>query len=114
VNEGKDYITFEDFAKVEMRVGVIVVAEKVENSEKLLKLQVDFGNEGKRQVLSGIAKWYSPEEMIDKRAIFVLNMQPRNIMGMTSEAMIVAAEDKEENAVLLSVPDYLSGGEIIR
>lgn len=110
----KNYITFEDFMKIEMRVGVVLEAEEIEESEKLLKLKVDFGDLGSRQVLSGIKKWYSADDMIGKRAIFVLNIKPRSIMGMESQAMIVAAEDREGNAKLLSVDSSLLGGELIR
>ena len=83
-------ITIEDFAKVEMRAGKIVSAEPVEGSEKLLKLSVDFGEENKRQVISGIAKFIKPEDLVGVMCTFVTNLEPREIMGLRSEAMIMA------------------------
>lgn len=85
-------ISIDDFAKVEMKVGKILSAEKVEQSPKLLKLSVDFGEASPRQVLSGIAKSYSPEEMINNSFVFVTNLLPRPILGMESQAMILAAD----------------------
>ncbi len=85
-------ISIDDFTKVEMRVGKILSAEKVEQSPKLLKLSVDFGESAPRQVLSGIAKSYSPEEMINNSFVFVTNLLPRPILGMESQAMILAAD----------------------
>lgn len=85
-------ISIDDFAKVEMKVGKILAAEKVEASPKLLKLSVDLGESIPRQVLSGIAKSYSPEEMIGNLFVFVTNLLPRPILGMESQAMILAAD----------------------
>lgn len=84
-------ITYDDFKKVEMKVGQIVTAEPVEKSEKLLRLTVDFGEENPRQVISGIAKSYKPEDIIGKQFVFVVNLEPRSIMGLESQAMILAA-----------------------
>lgn len=83
-------INIDDFKKVEIRAGKILSAEKVEGSEKLLKLSVDFGEEAPRQILSGIAKHISPEILIGKTVGFVANLEPREIMGLRSEAMIMA------------------------
>ena len=89
-------INFDDFAKVELKVGKILSAEPIEGSEKLLKLQVDFAEENEiglpagRQVLSGIAKWYSPKDLIGKSFIFATNLEPRKMMGLESHAMILA------------------------
>ncbi len=83
-------ITIDDFKKVEIRAGKIISAEPVEGSEKLLKLLVDFNEENKRQVLSGIAKYISPEELVGTTCTFVTNLEPREIIGLKSEAMIMA------------------------
>lgn len=101
-------ISFDDFKKVEIRIGKVVSAEPVEGSEKLLKLQVDFGmNEAGeaqvRQILSGIAKQYSPETLVGTLHPFAFNLAPRAIMGMESQGMILAA-DGQDGPVLL-VPD---------
>lgn len=103
------HITIDDFIKVEMKVGKILSAEKVEGSPKLLKLSVDFGEENPRQVLSGIAKSFEPEQLIDKKFTFVTNLAPRQIMGMESQAMILAAHDTEGLALFSPTKDIATG-----
>lgn len=93
-------INIDDFAKVEMTVGKILEAEPMEGSEKLLKLKVDFGEESPRQVLSGIAKWYSPDDLVNKTFVFVTNLETRKMMGMESQAMILAANDGEKGVLI--------------
>ena len=83
-------ITIEDFAKVEMKVGEVKAAEKVAGADKLLKIQVDIGDEV-RQVVAGIAEVYKPEELIGRKVIVVTNLQPRKLRGAESNGMIVAA-----------------------
>ena len=93
----KPYIEFEDFEKLELKVGKIVEAEKVENADKLLKFLVDFGTE-KRTIVSGVAKHYTPEQMLGKQIVAVLNLKPRKIKGIESQGMILysyANDDKE-------------------
>lgn len=87
-------ITFDDFKKVELRVGEIISAVPVEGSEKLLLLSVDFGEEKPRTVVSGIAK-YVDETFVGSKKIFVTNLEPRPIMGIESQAMILAGKDDE-------------------
>ena len=89
-------ITFDDFLKVELRVGEIIACEAVPKSSKLLKETVKFGDEV-RTIVSGIAKHYTPEEMVGKKVVFVTNLAPRKICGIMSEGMILGAED--ENGV---------------
>lgn len=84
-------ISIDDFAKVELKVGTVLEAEEVEGSEKLIKQIIDFGDE-KRQVLSGIKKWYKPENLVGKQFVFVTNLEPRTMMGMESQAMILATD----------------------
>lgn len=91
--ELQNCITIDDFAKVELRVGQIISCEMVEKSDKLLKLQVDFGDFGKRQIFSGMRKYFSPEDLINKQAVFVVNFKPRMIMGMESQGMLLTADD---------------------
>ncbi|MEI6058863.1 MAG: Holliday junction resolvase RuvX, partial [archaeon] len=94
------FITIDDFIKVEIKIGQIVSAEKVEGSDKLLKLAVDFGEENQRQVLSGIAKYVELQEIIGKKFPFVTNLAPRKMMGMESQAMILAGSFGEDLALL--------------
>lgn len=95
-------INYEDFSKVDIRIGKIISAERIENSEKLLKLQVSFGQE-QRQILSGIAKFYEPESLIGREFAFVFNLEPREMMGLESQGMILAASSESGPAIL--VPD---------
>lgn len=84
-------ISIDDFKKVEIHVGEILSAEPIEGSEKLLKLKVSFGELGERQVLSGIAKFFAdPHTLVGKRVPFVTNLAPRSMMGLESQAMILA------------------------
>lgn len=106
------HIEYDDFKKVEIRVGEIVSAEPVEGSEKLLRLIVRFGEE-ERQILSGIAKYLSPESLVGRKVPFVTNLKPRSMMGLESNGMILAASDAEGNFSLLSVdPSVASGTHI--
>lgn len=91
--ESGNRITLEDFARVEMKVGKILAAERVPKSEKLVKLQVDIGNET-RQVVAGIGKEYPPEALAGRLVVVVTNLQPTKLMGVESDGMIVAASEK--------------------
>ncbi len=97
------YISIDDFAKVEIRVGTILSAEVVEKSDKLFKLSVDFGEAAPRQVLSGIRKFVTVEELVGKQFPFVTNLAPRPMMGMESAAMILAASEKNEEGEKLAL-----------
>jgi methionyl-tRNA synthetase len=109
-----DQITWDDFAKVDFRVGKIVEAINVEGSEKLIKMMVDFGDLGKKMVFSGIRHWYSPEELLNKKAVFVVNMVPKKIMGEESEAMIFSAEsdDEKEMSILVLEKEMANGARV--
>jgi methionyl-tRNA synthetase len=83
-------INIEDFAKVDFRVGTILTCDFVEGSQKLYRLSVDFGEGiGKRQILTGLAQYYTSEELTGFQTIFIVNLEPRSMMGMTSEGMLV-------------------------
>ena len=93
-------ITIDDFAKVQLKVGEIIACEKVPKSSKLLHETVKFGNEI-RSVVSGIAKHYTPEEMVGKKVVFVTNLAPRTVCGVLSDGMILAAEDEDGKLALV-------------
>lgn len=95
-------IGFEEFQKMDLRVGKIVTAERVEKTDKLLKLKVDLGTE-KRQLVAGIASFYQPEDLVGKEIIVIANLQPKTLMGIESQGMLLAA-DVEGRPVLLK-PD---------
>jgi len=85
---------FDDFLKIMINVGQIQSCEPMEGSSKLYRLSVDFGELGKRQILSGIAKFYACEELVGRKGIFVTNLTPRKMMGTVSEGMILGASDE--------------------
>lgn len=91
----KPIITYEDFAKLDLRVGTIINCEEKEGSDKLLRLTVDFGEEGTRTIFSGIKKWYSPEDLKDKQFVFVFNLAPRKMMDEESQGMLLAADGEK-------------------
>lgn len=98
----KETIVIDDLAKIDLRIGTIRTAERIEGSEKLLKLILDFG-EVQRQILAGIGKRYSPEELVGKQILVVLNLAPRMMMGLESQGMILASDD--EDGPVLIVPN---------
>lgn len=89
-----DVISIDDFAKVKLRTGVVLEAERIAKSEKLLKLQVDLGTE-KRQILAGIAKHYAPEDLVGKTIVVVANLKPAKLMGHESQGMVLAASNAD-------------------
>lgn len=108
----KDIVTIDDFAKLDIRVGKIVACAEKEGSDKLLRLTVDFGEEGIRNILSGIKEWYKPEDLEGKLFIFILNLQPRRMMGEDSEGMILAAEGASQPYPLIPSGDVPPGAAI--
>lgn len=108
----KDEIGIEDFAKVELRVAQVLSAEPVPKADKLLKLQLDLGYEH-RQVVSGIAKFYKPEELVGKKVICVTNLKPVKLRGELSQGMILAAS-KDDQLTLATVPDAMPNGAIVK
>ena len=108
----KDYCDFDDFEKLDLRVGKVIECEKVEKSEKLLRFTLQVGSET-RQILSGIAKYHKPEDLIGKNVIFVANFKPRKMMGMESQGMILSAEFGDGLTALTTINDIQSGAEIV-
>jgi len=108
----EEYITIDDFDKINIKIGEVLECEKVEKSDKLLKSQIKIGNEIK-QIVSGIAKWYTPEQMIGKKVVVVTNLKPVKLRGVMSEGMILAASDDDGNLVLVSTDsNIVSGAEV--
>ena len=109
--EEPEYIDIYDFCKVNMKIGKILACEKVEGSSKLLKSTVQIGSET-RTIASGIAKWYSPEDMVGKKVVVVTNLPPRKMMKgkIVSEGMILAAEDENGNLGVLTVDGNIGDG----
>ncbi|MBS1314679.1 MAG: methionine--tRNA ligase subunit beta, partial [Clostridia bacterium] len=99
--ERKAEIAIDDFSKIDLRVALVTACEKVETTDKLLKLTVKLGEE-MRTVVSGIAKFYTPEEMVGKRVVMIANLKPAKLRGIESRGMILCAEDAEGNLSLVS------------
>ncbi len=109
----KDFCEFDDFLKLDLRVGKVIECERVPKSEKLLRFTLEVGNET-RQILSGIAKFHTPEELIGKNVIFIANFKPRKMMGYESCGMILSAEHGDTLSVLTTLKeDTQSGAEIV-
>jgi methionyl-tRNA synthetase len=110
---GKSVITIDDFEKVDLRVARIVEAEKLSKSDKLLKLQIDFGSE-RRQIIAGIANHYNPEDLIGKLVVVVANLQPAKLMGQESQGMVLAAADDAGKLTLVTVQTDISPGSVVK
>ena len=113
VEAQKTNVSFEDFTKLDLRVGTIIDAEKVKKTKKLLKITVDTGID-KRTVVSGIAEFYKPEDIIGKQVSMIVNLAPRKIKGIDSEGMILMAENGKGELVLVSPNNEISPGSVIR
>jgi methionyl-tRNA synthetase len=108
-----DQINFEEFKKVKILMGKITECEKVEDADKLLRLQVDFG-EFQRQIVSGIAESYAPEDLVGKTLPFVVNLEYRKFKGEESQGMLVATGTGSDNVVLLEPNrDIEPGSEVV-
>ena len=112
-------ITFEDFQKLEIRIGKVISVEKVPKSDKLLKFVFDLGGGEKRQILAGMAEFFpNLEELVGKEMPLLLNIEPRKMMGLESQGMILAADDSREagpnnQAVLLHPEEEVEPGSRI-
>jgi len=107
-----DTITFEDFKKVEIKIGKIIACQKVENADKLLKLQVDFGD-FQRQIVSGIAESFTPEELVGKKLPFIINLEYRKFKGEESQGMLMAIDADEKTVLLEPSEDVKEGTEVV-
>ena len=105
-------IGIEDFAKVELRVAQILVAERIPKADKLLRLEVDLGYE-KRQILAGIAQYYEPEKLIGRKIVIVANLAPRKIKGIESRGMILMAEDENGQLKFVTPSEKINPGSKI-
>jgi len=96
------FIEIDDFAKVDLRVGQVLSAERIPKADKLLLLKVDLAEEQPRQVLAGIAQYYEPEKLIGRKVVIVANLKPRKLRGLESQGMVVAASYGEEGRPVLA------------
>lgn len=110
--EGLAEIQFDDFAKVELRVAKIEQCEPIKKAKKLLKLQVNDGSSELRQIVSGIAPWYKPEDLIGKSVIIVANLKPAKLCGEMSNGMLLAGDVSEDDVKVLFVDGMPAGTKI--
>lgn len=106
-------ITIEDFAKVDLRTARVLEARKIEGSNKLIVMKVDIGDEV-RQIVAGIGKVYSPEELIGKTIVVVTNLQPARLMGVESQGMLLAASDDEGRLSILTTEREVKTGSRVK
>jgi methionyl-tRNA synthetase len=108
-------ISFDDFAKVELKTGKVLAAEPVEGSEKLVRLTVDIGEENPRNIYAGIIKWYEPDSLVGKTIIVVANLEARKMMGSESQGMLLAADSqKAGHPIILTTNEETEPGAKIR
>ncbi|OGY22791.1 MAG: hypothetical protein A2126_01300 [Candidatus Woykebacteria bacterium GWB1_45_5] len=111
-------LSFEEFKKLDLRTGKVISAEVVPGSENLLNLQIDIGDPstssglGKRQIIAGIAKYYSPKELVGKNLVIVANLEPKKLMGLESQGMILCAEVNGEPVCLVPLKDVPPGSNV--
>ena len=108
----KDYIEFDEWEKLDIRVGKVIECEPVPKSNKLLRFLLEVGNET-RQILSGISQFHNPDELIGKNVVFIANLKPRKMMGYDSCGMILSAEHGDNLTILTTLKDVQSGAEIV-
>jgi methionine--tRNA ligase beta chain len=105
-------ISFEEFQKLDLRIGKIIEANQIPGSRNLIRMIVDFGTE-KRQAVAGLLQWYKPQDLVGKKCAFILNLQKRKMMGVESQCMILAAEDDKGNVVVLQPEKDIAEGSKI-
>jgi methionyl-tRNA synthetase len=110
----KPNIAFDDFAKLDLRVGTITAAERVPKADKLLKLTIDLGEAAPRTVVSGIAQHYAPEDLPGRQVVLVANLEPRKMRGVESQGMVLMAEDATGKLVFVQPKDAMAPGAEVR
>jgi methionyl-tRNA synthetase len=106
-------IAFEEFQKLDLRIGKITEANQIPNSRNLIRIMVDFATE-KRQAVAGLLQWYRPQDLLGEKCVFILNLKKRKVMGVESQCMILAAEDNEGNVTVLQPEKDVAEGSKIR
>lgn len=107
-----DEIQYDDFAKLEIRIGTVEAAEPIPQTDKLIKCTIDFGEFGKRIIVSGIAEWKQPEELVGKQLPYIVNLAPRVLRGVESQGMLLAASDEDGLALLVPERPVKSGTKL--
>ena len=113
-NDGLKYLDFETFMSVELRVGKIVDAQEHPNADKLYVLTLDDGSASHRTICAGLKEYYSKEDLTGKSVVFVANLKPRPLRGVTSEGMILAADDGDGNVKIVTLDGAIAPGSRVR
>lgn len=109
--DSSDYVDISEFQKLDLRVGLVESAERIAGSRRLIRLIVDLGEKGKRQLIAGLAEWYRPEDLTGKHVVVIANLKPRRMMGFESHGMLLAAGCGEgETPVILTVEKPVKPG----
>lgn len=109
----QDQISFTDFKKIQLAVGLVLECEKIEWSDKLYKLQVRFGGQQIRTILSGISQHYTPAELINKKFIFIVNLEPKKIRDIESQGMILACDGDDGKPILVAPIEDVVDGSVL-
>lgn len=112
--EGIEYLDFDTFMKVELRVGKIVSVEDHPNADRLYVVHLDDGSENGRTICAGIKAYYSVDELVNKSVVFVANLKPRPLRGVVSEGMMLAADDGNDIVKLVTIDGEISAGSLVR
>lgn len=102
-------ISYEDFAKLDIRIGTVIAAERVPETDKLIKCTINFGELGERTIVSGIAQWKSPENLVGRQLPYIVNLAPKMIRGIESQGMLLAGADGEGLALLSPEREVAAG-----
>lgn len=105
-------IPFEDFKRLDLRVGKITEANQIPGSRNLIRMIVDFETE-QRQAVAGLLQWYKPQDLVGKKCVFIINLQRRKMMGVESQCMVLAAEDSKGTVVVLQPEKDIAEGSKI-
>lgn len=110
--EPKAQITYDDFSKLDIRIGLVKAAELVPETDKLIKCTIDFGELGERTIVSGVAQWKRPEDLVGKRLPYIVNLAPRVLRGVESQGMLLAASDADGVALLQAERELPQGTQL--
>ena len=112
--EGIEYLDFDTFMKVELRVGRIVSVEDHPNADRLYVVKLDDGTDDERTICAGIKAYYTPDQLVNKSVVFVANLQPRPLRGVVSQGMMLAADDGNDTVRLITIDGDIATGSVVR
>lgn len=107
-------ISIDQFSQIDLRVGQVMVVERIPNADKLLRLEIDLAEPEPRQILAGIAEYYQPEQLVGQKILVVSNLQPRKLRGLESRGMLLAASGAGGRPLLATVPSETPNGSRLR